>query len=80
MAGEDIREIVQTRYGQAVKAAVGGGKTSCCGSKSSCGPETSDILARVDPITRDLYSAEDAAAVPHSSRMLNPRLLSLNMC
>lgn len=64
MAQEDIREIVQARYGQAVKAAVKGGNASCCGSKSSCGPSKSEAIGGVDPITRDLYSAEEAAAVP----------------
>ena len=62
MAQENIREIVQARYGEAVKAAVKGGKTSCCGSSS--GPSKSEAFAGVDPITRDLYSAEEAAAVP----------------
>ena len=30
MADESIREVVQARCGQAVKAAVKGAKTSCC--------------------------------------------------
>jgi arsenite methyltransferase len=63
MANEGIREIVQAKYGEAVKAAVKGSKPSCCGSKAAPAAEGSP-LAGVDPITRDLYSADEAAAVP----------------
>jgi arsenite methyltransferase len=59
MANEDIREIVQQKYGQAVKAVVAGAKPSCCGSTAKTSP-----LVGTDPITRDLYSAEEAALVP----------------
>jgi ubiquinone/menaquinone biosynthesis C-methylase UbiE len=57
-ASEGLRETVRERYGQAVKAAIGGGKTSCCGSSAAPG------VTGIDPITRDLYDASDAAAVP----------------
>jgi arsenite methyltransferase len=59
---QDIREIVKQKYGQAVKAAVGGTKPSCCGS-SCCGPGESP-LAGADPITRDLYDSSEIASLP----------------
>ncbi len=62
MSTENIREIVKEKYGQAVKSAVQGKGASCCGS--SCGPSIGESLAAIDPITRDLYSEEEAAAVP----------------
>jgi SAM-dependent methyltransferase len=58
MASEGIREIVQARYGEAAKAVGAGAKTSCCGSRAAA------PLEGADPITRDLYSAEEAALVP----------------
>ena len=66
MADESIREVVQARYGQAVKAAISGGKTSCCGSSSKPAPSKGEALGigGTDPITRDLYSAAQTAEVP----------------
>ena len=65
MADENIREVVQARYGQAVKAAVKGAKTSCCGSSASAAPTQDQALGGgKDPITKDLYSAAEAAEVP----------------
>ena len=64
MASEDIREVVKERYGQAAKAVVKGAKPSCCGAGKSCGPEAGTPLPGTDPITRDLYSADEASSVP----------------
>ena len=65
MANDDIREVVQARYGQAVKAAVKGAKTSCCGSSASAAPSQDRVLGGgKDPITKDLYSSAEAAEVP----------------
>jgi arsenite methyltransferase len=62
MASEDIREVVKEKYGQAVKAAVKGANASCCGPASSSGGAA--LKEATDPITRDLYSADEAALVP----------------
>jgi SAM-dependent methyltransferase len=67
MSTENIREIVKEKYGQAVKAAVQGKGTSCCGS--SAGPSKGDLIAGADPITRDLYSADERAAVPQAAML-----------
>jgi hypothetical protein len=58
-----LREVVQPRYSQAVKAEVKGAKTSCCGSSASAAPmKDQDLGGGTDPIPRDLYSSEEAAA------------------
>jgi arsenite methyltransferase len=54
--GDDLREAVKQRYGQAVKAVGRGGKPSCCGSATGMGG--------TDPITRDLYGAEQTSELP----------------
>ncbi len=57
----DIHEVVRERYGKAVKAAVRGGKASCCGSM------TADGLGGTDPITRDLYADDQTAGLPEDA-------------
>jgi SAM-dependent methyltransferase len=57
MAGENIREIVRERYGAAAKAVTQGKAASCCGGGRVVDEKT-------DPITRNLYSAEQSGAVP----------------
>jgi SAM-dependent methyltransferase len=52
MATEVIREVVKEKYGQAALEARSA-KPSCCGPAGSC-----------DPITSNLYSAQEAGAVP----------------
>lgn len=55
---EAVRETVKERYGQAVKAVISGSKGSCCGSSAAAG------IGGTDPITRDLYDAEQTEGVP----------------
>jgi len=60
-ANEAVRETVKERYGQAVKAVMKGSKPSCCGSTAAPG------IGGTDPITRDLYDAEQAGGVPEDA-------------
>jgi SAM-dependent methyltransferase len=53
-----IKEIVKGEYRQAVLQALRGG-TSCCGSGKT--------LDSFDPITSNLYTAEETAAVPRDA-------------
>ncbi|MCU0694215.1 MAG: arsenite methyltransferase [Polyangiaceae bacterium] len=53
----DIHKVVKDKYGKAVKLAVTGAGSCCCGSSNTALPGT-------DPITRDLYSASEAAELP----------------
>jgi arsenite methyltransferase len=55
-APHDLREAVKHRYGEAVKAVTRGAKPSCCGSATGMGG--------TDPITRDLYGADQTGALP----------------
>jgi ubiquinone/menaquinone biosynthesis C-methylase UbiE len=51
----DLTEIVRERYGKAALNVREGTKAGCCGTGTSCGP---------DPITSNLYSDEQAGAIP----------------
>jgi len=56
MAGEDIKEVVKEKYGQAALRVTNGG-SSCCGAQ----PATS---TGCDPITSNLYDAAQAGELP----------------
>jgi SAM-dependent methyltransferase len=56
---EALRAAVRERYAAAATRASGAGRASCCG------PEAAD--AGRDPITADLYSSEEAAALPEAA-------------
>jgi len=58
---QDIRDVVKQRYGQAVKAVVAGAKASCCGSSSGT---SATGMGGTDPITRDLYAADQTSGLP----------------
>ena len=58
---EAVRETVKERYGQAVTAVMKGSKPSCCGSSAAPG------IGGTDPITRNLYDAEQAGGVPEDA-------------
>jgi SAM-dependent methyltransferase len=53
-----IKEVVQEKYGRAALRVVDGQANSCCGTGSSCGPES------WDPITSDLYDEKQKAGIP----------------
>ena len=58
MSTQDIKEVVREKYGQAALRATNGG-SSCCGSaRSSCS---------VDPITGNLYDAEQKDQLPDTA-------------
>src|SRR5664279_5251722 len=61
---QDIRDVVKQRYGQAVKAVVKGAKASCCGSSSGT---SATGMGGTDPITRDLYAADQTAGLPEEA-------------
>jgi arsenite methyltransferase len=57
----DLKTTVRERYGKAALQVASGSKSSCCGG--SCGG------AADDPITSDLYTSTEAAAVPPEAVM-----------
>jgi len=57
-ATDTVRETVKARYGQAVQAVIQGATSSCCGASSGPG------IGGTDPITRNLYSADQTDGLP----------------
>ena len=60
MADTTLQNAIQEKYGQAAKAILKGKRASCCGA----GPETG---AKSDPITTNLYSADQVADLPQDA-------------
>ncbi|MFI5235396.1 MAG: arsenite methyltransferase [Gemmatimonadales bacterium] len=52
---DSLTSTIREKYGQAALRVTAGEQNGCCGGTASCGP---------DPITSDLYSAEQAACLP----------------
>jgi arsenite methyltransferase len=58
MAESGIKEIVREKYGEAARRATAG-RTGCCGGTAADG-----IPSARDPITSDLYGADEKALLP----------------
>ncbi|HZD95891.1 MAG TPA: arsenite methyltransferase [Candidatus Sulfotelmatobacter sp.] len=56
---EEIKEVVQAKYGEAARRVVAGAGNSCCGA-AACGTD-------IDPITRDLYEHSQTSIVPEQA-------------
>jgi arsenite methyltransferase len=63
MPDRDIKQTVREKYGQAALRVMTGGQASCCGP-ASCSETARDAT---DPITSNLYTGEEAAAVPEAA-------------
>jgi arsenite methyltransferase len=62
-----ITETVREKYGKAALQAASGTAASCCGP-TCCGGSPSDALGTsVDPITANLYSDDQTAALPQEA-------------
>jgi SAM-dependent methyltransferase len=59
MSSTDIKEVVKEKYGQAALRVTSGG-SSCCGATASSG-------LGCDPITTNLYDAEQAGQIPEEA-------------
>jgi arsenite methyltransferase len=60
MEGENIKEAVKEKYGQAALRVKTGASSSCCGASSATG-------STCDPITSNLYDAAEAGQVPEAA-------------
>jgi arsenite methyltransferase len=61
MSAEDIKSVVQEKYGAAAKRAASGSGTACCGSSPS------STIEGCDPITSNLYGEGEAGSVPEAA-------------
>jgi len=55
----EIKELVKSRYGQAALRVQQGQTNGCCGGSAGCG--------EADPITSNLYNANEASSVPDTA-------------
>src|SRR3954462_6105682 len=60
MSTDDLKATVRERYAQSAREVARGAKTSCC-STSCCGGTAED------PITSNLYSPAETAALPEKA-------------
>jgi arsenite methyltransferase len=60
MEGENIKEAVKEKYGQAALRVKAGAGSSCCGGAAATG-------STCDPITSNLYGAAEAGQVPEAA-------------
>lgn len=58
---QDLKEVVKKKYGQAALEVTSGG-SSCCGSGYGCAKSAEND--RPDPITSNLYKADEIAELP----------------
>ena len=57
---DELKEVIQQKYGEAAKRAAEGGEGSCC-SSSCCGTAEGD---KADPITSNLYADSEKDSLP----------------
>jgi SAM-dependent methyltransferase len=61
MSSEDIKAIVQEKYGEAAKRAASGQASACCGTSAA------SAIEGCDPITSNLYGEGEAGSVPETA-------------
>jgi len=61
MNSENIKSIVQEKYGEAAKRASSGQPSACCGSSPA------SAIEGCDPITANLYGEAEAGSVPEAA-------------
>jgi len=61
MSSENIKSVVQEKYGAAAKRAASGQGTACCGTSPA------SAIEGCDPITSNLYGEGEAGSVPEAA-------------
>src|ERR1700730_13882395 len=61
MSSQNIKTVVQEKYGAAAKRAASGQGSACCGTSAASSVE------RCDPITSNLYGQGEAGSVPEAA-------------
>jgi SAM-dependent methyltransferase len=62
MSDTNVKEVVKERYAQAVKDALGGTRSSCCGSGAGAAVSCCD-----DPISDNLYDIGQISQIPDAA-------------
>ena len=62
MSDTNVKEVVKERYANAVKEALGGSKSSCCGSG-----ESTAVSCCSDPISDNLYDIGQISQIPEEA-------------
>ena len=62
MSETNVKEVVKERYGKAVKEALGGSQSSCCGSGGGTAVSCCD-----DPISDNLYDIGQISQIPEEA-------------
>lgn len=60
MSAQNVKEIVQEKYGEAARRVASGEANSCCGASACCGTD-------VDPITANLYDEAQKSGLPQEA-------------
>jgi len=60
MGTQNVKEIVQEKYGEAARRVTAGQANGCCGASACCGTD-------VDPITSDLYDEAQKSGLPQEA-------------
>ena len=55
--GQELRDVIQQKYGEAAERAAKGSGGGCCGPSCGCG----------DPITSDLYNETETSGLPEAA-------------
>jgi arsenite methyltransferase len=61
MSSENIKTVVQEKYGAAAKRAASGHRSACCGTSPA------SAIEGCDPITSNLYGEGEAGSVPEAA-------------
>jgi arsenite methyltransferase len=62
MSAVDLKDVVREKYGEAARRVASGSTGSCCGGSNCCGG--SAALEGADPITANLYDAQQTGELP----------------
>src|SRR6185312_8043701 len=63
----DVTTTVRKKYGEAARRVASGESAGCCGP-TCCGADaTAPLVATTDPITSNLYSAEETSCLPQDA-------------
>ena len=63
----DVIQVVKDRYGKAAQRVLDGQTTGGCCSSTCCSPADLLVTGAIDPITANLYDANQTAGLPQDA-------------